>query len=72
MARPGELADRLAHLLGRRFVTDFRIVSFHGGGDREPEAVLLMHGEHYRISLQELETIIERGLVTEMPQREGA
>jgi hypothetical protein len=59
-------ADRL---VGRRFVTDFRILSVGIGRNGEPEATLLMYGDKYLLSIDELENIIERGLVTEAPER---
>lgn len=52
-------------LLGRRFVTDFRVVSI--GDDAERTVTLYMFGDSYQLSLDELQTIIERGLVVEWP-----
>jgi hypothetical protein len=54
-------------LLGRRFVTDFRVIGVTQSDGGELEAILLMHGDEYRISVEELETVIERGLVAEVP-----
>jgi len=56
-------------LVGKRYVTDFRIVAITPGDDGEPEATLLMYGDTYKLSVAELEVIIERGFVTEAPQR---
>ncbi len=54
-------------LLGKRYVTDFRVVSVSQGDDGELTATLLMYGDYYRISVDELTTIIERGFVIEPP-----
>lgn len=58
-------------LLGRRFGCDFRVVGF--GPDPPPgcDRVVLLHmnGDNYGISLGELRTLIERGLVMELPER---
>ena len=53
-------------VLGKKFGTEFRVVAI----DAFATATLVMHGDTYRISLEELRTIVERGLVTEMPERE--
>jgi len=52
-------------LLGRRFVADFRVVAIDADPDRT--VTLAMGGDHYRLSFEELETIIERGFVMEWP-----
>jgi hypothetical protein len=59
----------LAELVGKRFVTDFRVLAIGAGKNGEPEATLLMYGDRYLLSVDELEVIIERGLVTEAPER---
>jgi len=56
-------------IVGKRFVTDFRVLSIASGANGEPEATLLMYGDKYLLSVAELEVIIERGLVTEAPER---
>jgi hypothetical protein len=57
--------------LGKRYATDFTVVAVSYNEETEPEVVLLMHGDYYRISAEELQTIIERGLVAEMPPGQG-
>lgn len=57
---------RAERYLGKRYATDFRVVSV-AYNEEGREATLLMHGDYYRISVEELETIIERGLVAEVP-----
>jgi hypothetical protein len=58
-----------SRLVGKRFVTDFRILAIGLGAKGEPEATLVMYGDTYLLSVDELEVIIERGLVTEAPER---
>jgi|TARA_Y100000310_G_scaffold98201_1_gene95904 hypothetical protein len=53
-------------LLGRRFVCDFRVLSVDGDAART--VTLLLNGDRYKISHEELMTIIERGLVMEAPR----
>jgi len=50
-------------LLGRRFTTDFTVLAVDA--DAERTVTVLMRGEFYNISFDELMTIIERGFVTE-------
>lgn len=64
MSKQTEFAARV---LGKRYGCDFRVVAIGPG----PTAVLVMYGDKYEISLEELETIIERGLVTEIPNHGG-
>ena len=60
-------------LVGRRYVADFRVAVIGdrppGGREEDRECVLHMYGERYVISLGELRTLIEAGLVTEAPER---
>lgn len=58
-----ERERKLVEILGKRFVADFRVVAY-GPGDK---ALLLMYGDKYELSTDELLIIIERGLVTEAP-----
>jgi hypothetical protein len=51
-------------MLGRRYVCDFTVVAMEagpGGGT----VTLEMYGELYQISLEELQVLVERGLVVE-------
>lgn len=56
-------------LLGRRFGCSFRVIGFRpipaGGQPEDRRAVLRLRGEKYELSLGELRTLIERGLVVE-------
>lgn len=56
-------------LLGRRFATEFRVVSVgerpRGGDDSDRPVTLHMQGDRCTISLGELCTLIERGFVAE-------
>lgn len=58
-----------ATLIGRRYATDFRVVAITSGsddGDENREATLLLYGDHYKISLDELRILIESGLLVDM------
>lgn len=57
-------AEFAAAVVGRRFVSDFRVVAIGPG----PVAVLHLHGDQFALSLGELRTIIERGLFAEHPE----
>jgi hypothetical protein len=61
---PKELATFAASVLGRRYACAFRVTAI-GPGE---QAVLELYGDRFVISLEELHTIIERGLVTEVPE----
>lgn len=61
MARSDDLG-----LIGKRFGTDFRVVSI--GTDNNRTVKLLMQGDYCEIALEELLTIIERGFVSEIPE----
>jgi len=50
-------------VLGQRFGCDFRVMAIGPG----PIATLLMHGDLFTIGLDELRTVIERGLVQLLP-----
>ena len=50
-------------LLGRRFVTDFVVVSIDD--DLDATVTLRRYGETYRISLEELITAIDAGFIIE-------
>jgi hypothetical protein len=50
-------------LLGRRFVADFKVLSI--ADYRARTVTLVMYGDRYKISHEELMTVIERGLVVE-------
>lgn len=63
MDRDVEFAMRV---LGKRFGTEFRVVAI----STDWNATLVMYGETYTIGLDELRTVVERGLVTELPERE--
>lgn len=57
-------------LIGMRFVTDFRIVAVSAGRpdaiyDQHRAVTVLLRGETYELSLGELRTLVESGLVTE-------
>ena len=56
-------------LLGRRFVTDFVVVSI----DDDPEVTVTLrrYGETYRISMEELLTAIDAGFIVEAGGRES-
>jgi hypothetical protein len=59
-----ELVSFAAHVLGRRYACDFRVVSIGPGA----QATLELHGDRFVLSLEELNTVISRGLVTEVPE----
>jgi hypothetical protein len=54
-------------LVGRRFVTDFRVIKV--ADDEDQTVTLTMYGETYQISLEELQTLIDAGFITEAPDR---
>lgn len=49
------------HVLGRRFGCDFRVIAIGPGAT----AILEMRGDRFTISLAELRTLVESGLVME-------
>lgn len=55
---------RVHDLLGKRYGTDFTIIDVKG-----EEVTLLMQGDYYKISAAELLVVIDRGLVSEIPER---
>jgi hypothetical protein len=56
-----ELQEFSMRVLGRRYTSDFRVVAIGPG----PKATLLLHGDRFEISLEELHTIVDRGLFAE-------
>ena len=62
------MAASAENLIGRRYATDFRVVAITSGsdGDENREATLLLYGDHYKISLDELRILIESGLLVDM------
>ena len=58
-------------LIGKRYGCDFRIARVTPGQPSDPDRIvtLYLYGEAYEIAAGELATLIERGFVTEQPER---
>lgn len=57
-------------LIGMRFVCDLRVVAITPGHPADGTRVVTVHmyGDRYELSLDEFSSLVEAGLLTEMPE----
>lgn len=56
-------------LIGRRYACDLRVVAIAPGAadDGSRVVTVYMYGDRYELSLEEFSSLVESGLLTEMP-----